>query len=141
MTPRNHLFAAHLVIVAACDAAPVGSDWVLQEHIDVGTVCFGDTEIDQPVAVSVDVQECLSSSCSRDLQASCTAEIVGGVIVVQSEITWEQDLGVGIACTEDCGLPSASCELAGLPEGTYDVQLGGQQGTLVVPSPADCAGP
>src|SRR5262245_51240662 len=101
--------------------APV-DDWQPQSRIDVGTVCFEDRDTD--VAVRVDPQDCLSSSCSRAFQGTCTATLTGTTtITVTSDISWEQNQGENVACTDDCGSTAVECTLPDLADGTYTVDF------------------
>lgn len=106
-------------------------DWQLQTHLDDGEVCF--TAGDGGVDVVVVLAECLSSSCSRDFAGSCEATVDGSEITLTSTLSWAQNLGEGVPCTDDCGLPQADCTIAGLADGTYDVTYGGETFTLTVP--------
>lgn len=119
-----------LLPVVAC-LPVVADDWQPQEHIDDGAPCFasGDSGVD----VVVVLEECLSSSCSRNLVGSCEATVDGNTITLTSTITWEQNVGEGVACTEDCGVPQANCTIEGLADGDYTVEYGGQTLDLTVP--------
>jgi hypothetical protein len=112
------------------DTGPV-DDWQLQSYVDVGDVCFQAGA--EGVEVLVTVQECLSSSCSRDLVATCAATVDGSAITLTSDISWEQNVGAGVPCTEDCGTPLATCTVAGLADGTYQVTHGADVLELTVP--------
>jgi hypothetical protein len=139
-----------IVVVAACtgggatkDSGGTGhtgtvpaEDWQLQSWVDAGVLCF---EVDGTgVTVRVDPQECLSSSCSRAFQGSCSATVKGTAITVTSDISWEQNVAEGATCTDDCGSTAVECTLPALADGTYTVTFGTQQSELVVPITADC---
>lgn len=114
-------------------------DWQLQTHVDEGEVCFtpGATGVDVVVVLA----ECLSSSCSRNFVGSCSATVDGSEITLTSTMSWEQNLGFGVPCTDDCGIPQADCTLEGLADGTYEVTYGGEVVSLTVPvTAAPCDG-
>jgi hypothetical protein len=113
-------------------------DWQLQSYVDAGTVCFEDRGAD--VAVWVDPGECLSSSCSRAFQGSCTATVTDTTITLTSDISWEQNVAPGATCTDDCGSTAAQCTLPALADGTYTVTFGAEQLELVVPIATDPCG-
>jgi hypothetical protein len=80
---------------------------------------------------------CLSSSCSRDAEASCAVTVNGADIALEAEGSWEENVGTYVACTDDCGFLQASCSLGTLPDGTYTVTYGGESFTLTVPGTQD----
>jgi hypothetical protein len=85
------------------------------------------------VEVQVVVNDCLSSSCSRDLVAVCSATVSGAAITLTSDISWEENVGEGVPCTDDCGFPLATCAIEGLADGSYTVTFGAQTLDLTVP--------
>lgn len=96
---------------------------------DVGTACVnasGDVEVSFP--------GCLSSSCDTLTSATCTAELVDGVLVVHAEavIVHEGDI-----CTDDCGFIGASCPMP-LVEDPDSVVL--SYGGTETPLDAECSG-
>ncbi|MBX2802079.1 MAG: hypothetical protein KTR31_30640 [Myxococcales bacterium] len=117
--------------LAGCPPLPGVSDWQPVSYVDEGEVCFSADGTD--VTVDVVAPDCLSSSCSRDLGGSCEAVVDGTDITLTSEVTWEQDAGTGIACTDDCGIPMVTCTIADLADGTYTVTHGTETLTLTVP--------
>lgn len=68
---------------------------------DEGTACLGDEG-----AIEVTFPGCLSSSCDTLTSATCTAELVDGVLVVHGEAVIESQ---GDVCTDDCGIIQATC--------------------------------
>ena len=82
---------------------------------------------------------CLSSSCDEVLEASCEATVDGQRIVVTSSGTLERDVGAS-ACTKDCGIMSARCELPDLDAGTYTIVHGDDEETFELPGTPDCSG-
>jgi hypothetical protein len=87
--------------------------------------------VDRAIEVTVTMPACLSSSCSHDAMASCTAEVEGTVIRVRSKASYRQQ---GVTCTDDCGLLAARCSTPPLPAGTYEVRHGVSALTITVPS-------
>jgi hypothetical protein len=119
------------------DSTAPGDDWQLQSYVDEGALCFEGTATE--VTVWVDPQLCLSSSCSRAFQGSCTATLADTTITVTSDISWEQNVGVGVDCTDDCGSTAVSCTLPPLADGTYTVLFGTEQVELVIPTTQPCS--
>jgi hypothetical protein len=111
--------------------------WETVTFVDEGDLCF--EQRGPSVAVSVTAPDCLSSSCSRDLDGSCTSQLDGTTIVLTSEISWEDDEAKFAQCTSDCGAPTIECDLGELPDGTYTVVHGEEQVSLVVPVTEACA--
>jgi hypothetical protein len=134
-----------LVLLVACGEDPGGGggdtdgggdDWQPVSYQDQGTVCVEDQGAGATVSVTVD--DCMSSSCSRAFEGSCTATVDGATVTVTSDLHWEQNLGEGVACTDDCGIPTTSCEIADLPDGTYTVVLGGVETEVTLPATTPC---
>lgn len=115
---------------------PVTEDWQPVSYVDEGEVCF--TQGDPDVNVTVTVQDCMSSSCSRAFAGSCTVTVDGTDITVTSDLHWEDNVADNASCTDDCGIPSATCTLPALADGTYQVTIGGTTTTLVVPITEPC---
>jgi hypothetical protein len=86
----------------------------------------------EPLQLSVVFPLCLSSSCSTDRQASCTAAQSGNTFAVTAKGSYHE-AGSG-ACTADCGTLAPSCETPMLSEGTFTFQYAGGSVDLVVPS-------
>ncbi|MBA2322177.1 MAG: hypothetical protein H0V89_13615 [Deltaproteobacteria bacterium] len=131
-------------LLFACSETPAGGgtdetsgdDWQLVSYLDEGTVCFDDQAA--AIVVSVTAPDCLSSSCSREFGGDCEAALDGTVITVTSEITWEQNVGEDVPCTDDCGIPTVTCAIAHMADGTYTVRIGGVESTLEVPITEPC---
>lgn len=115
--------------------APV-DDWQPVSYVDEGELCIEGSDTD--VTIWVDPQECLSSSCSRAFMGSCEATVQGATITVTSDISWEENRGPNVACTDDCGSTAVSCALPALADGTYTVIFGSEQRELVVPIEETC---
>ena len=151
MSHRILSIAGVLAILTACgggtdegttDSSDTDTDtgdvtWTPMSYVDEGDVCFGTVDSDTDSTISVVVQDCMSSSCSREFAGSCSATIVDNQITLTSDIHWEDAIG-DIDCTDDCGIPATSCTLEGLADGTYTVAFGTQTLTLTVPSVEDC---
>lgn len=86
---------------------------------------------DAPLELQVVMPRCLSSSCSHDAKASCTATVTGNVIQVTSGGSVREQ---GDTCTADCGALVARCVTGPLPAGTYEVRHGATTLALTVPS-------
>lgn len=117
--------------LAACPALEPAESWQPVVRVDEGGVCFapGDGGVDVLVVLS----DCLSSSCSRNLQGACEATVDGASITLTSNISWEENVSPEAECTADCGVPTANCTIEGLADGTYSVVYGEQTLELVVP--------
>ena len=139
------VFSAALAF-AGCGGATAPPPDIDYSLVDTGQVCLSATvepgasgagtfAADAPVYVSFDaIGVCLSSSCTRDPLATCEVTRVGGGIAVASLASWTDTSPSADACTADCGLLSATCQLDSLPAGTYTVRYGGQALTLTVPT-------
>jgi len=130
------LFPVTLLLTACTEEeeAPP-TDWVEVSYVDEGQVCHD--AVDGVLTLTVAVQECLSSSCSRDLVTSCEATLDGTTLTLTSDIHWEDNMADGATCTDDCGLPAATCELENVPDGTYTLDFDGQSYTIEVPGSSD----
>lgn len=132
------LLVALLASSIAC-VPGLDGDWVLQERTDEGQICFDEVSIETPGTIEIWLDACLSSSCSREATASCTATASGNTITLTSAFSWEENVAPDAMCTEDCNQIMASCELPALPEGTYEVQHGDDLLSLTVPGEASCS--
>lgn len=108
--------------------------WDTVAFEDEGELCFA--ERGGGVSIEVTAPGCLSSSCSRDVAAECSATLEGTRIEVTSSISWEEKQRG--TCTLDCGIAMASCGLDALPAGTYTVVHGEDEVELTVPVVASC---
>jgi hypothetical protein len=133
---RTRLTPLFFAFAAACNALPGQDDWQPVSFVDEGTVCFAQQDSD--ISISVTAPGCMSSSCSRNFAGSCAATVSGTEIALTSDIAWEQNEG-DVACTDDCGIPTTSCDLTGLADGSYTVTFGDQTFALTVPVADPCA--
>jgi hypothetical protein len=136
------------LLLAAC-GSPFGE---AHRFKDEGTVCVSPTgqpaepfasqlpaapvtfEGDRPVEILVQMPTCLSSSCSKELRASCEVKLAGpGELVVTSSGSYVEE---GTTCTADCRALFARCTSPTLPAGTYSVRHGDDRLTVTVPSTA-----
>lgn len=118
-----------LLSLASCDRIT----WELEEHLDIGRSCVqGGDETDAIVRVNAGV--CLSSSCSRQIEASCVAEVDGDQVVVTSSFAWEEASARRLACTADCGFMIAECSAGALPAGTYTVSHAEESYEVTLPA-------
>lgn len=124
-----------VILVAACTGA--GPSPQLVQRTDTGVVCVRAAAADQVAPVEVYSGDCLSSSCDRKRQGSCTAALDGTTITVTSSFSWERATASAI-CTTDCGTIRAECEVGPLPAGTYSVVHGGKRESLTVPTSVEC---
>jgi len=116
-------------------------------YIDEGHVCFGtgnaDTAGSDTILITVTIPgECSEGGCATNFEGSCSATVEGDTIDLLSDLSWDiaVELPDDVACTEQCGLPIATCEIDALPDGIYTVNYGGQEMTVTVPSATDaCA--
>lgn len=122
-----------LVLSLACG----GEKWEPMEVVDQGSTCLVATEADALGTVTVYSDECMSSSCDRNEQGSCTATLDGDTITVTSIFSWETATG-NVDCTDDCGLLSADCTVGPLAAGSYTLVHGSDTETVTVPTEADC---
>jgi hypothetical protein len=127
---------AFTIFAIACVGTVPGDDWQPVSYVDEGELCF--QQDDTEVVVEVDPGECLSSSCSRSYEGSCTATVQDDTITVTSDISWEQNEGESVPCTDDCGFTAVTCTLPALADGTYTVVFGDEQSQLVVPIEGSC---
>lgn len=120
--------------------ACVFEQWEPVSQIDEGTSCLEAATADGTGTITVDADVCLSSSCDRNGTSSCEATLDGTTITVTSEFSWETATGIGVACTDDCGMLSAACDVGPLPEGTYTIVHGTETTTVTVPTTEECGG-
>lgn len=127
-----------IAVAAACDAGPERRTLRNQglACVEAPASVFGDCSehqitADVPLQVEVDFGTCTSSSCDRVLNAACRASRSGSVITIEAETVIEREGG---ECTDDCGFVTASCEIAPLPAGTYELRYGNDSVSLTVPT-------
>lgn len=88
-------------------------------------------EANRPLDLTVVMPRCLSSSCSHDAKAGCTAVVNGNVIEVTSTGSVREQ---GDTCTADCGALVAKCSTTLLAAGTYQIRHGATRLDLTIPS-------
>jgi len=79
---------------------------------------------------------CFSSSCTQNIDLSCSATVKGSEIVIEGTGSWEVASGSNQECTADCGLGDTQCTIDPLAEGTYEVRFGSDSESLTIPSTA-----
>lgn len=150
---RGQLIAA-LALCAACSDG-TGGQAISREYANTGRVCacaednfpFCDGEqqrfeANQPVFIQFHVTDvCLSSSCTRDREASCTITPNTTGLAVTTAAAYTDVAPLGGGCTADCGFLSATCATDALPAGDYTITYGTQSIALTIPSvvTAPCA--
>ncbi|RAL23962.1 hypothetical protein DL240_07380 [Lujinxingia litoralis] len=126
-------------------AAACGNDDASPEDVryeNQGQVCLHLAEDAQNTSaieipsISVTIPICLSSSCSLNPEASCTASVEGTTITLSSEASFLDYSVTDRACTEDCGQLQARCAIPALEAGEYTVIHGEETFTLEV-NPAE----
>jgi hypothetical protein len=89
-----------------------------------------------PITVHYVPLDCFSSSCTRNIDISCSVTVEGSDIVIHGTGSWEVASG-DQECTADCGLGDAQCTIDRLAKGpTYHVQFGTGRAPLTIPSTA-----
>ena len=120
-------------------------------HVDAAELCVrgtksGDGEVlraGDPLQVTVQSGGCLSSSCSKVVEASCTIGSSPG-FEVEANFCVANTAAPGTACTADCGVAHADCSFGQpLTAGEHQVNLGsitvGFQVPTVLPRGGLCA--
>lgn len=125
---RNMLIA---IIALGCAGEP-DPRWEQQTLTNQGWICI-EGEADAMATASVNAGICLSSSCSRNAEGSCTAAVEGSTITLTSDFSWEQAMG-DIPCTEDCRQLVVTCEVGVLAGGSYAVVLGEEESEVTIPA-------
>ena len=113
---------------AVCVLSDEGQQWDQPQVFSAGA----------PLRLKYILDDCLSSSCDTDREASCDVVLEGDLIRVETRAKWTAQTGIA-ACTSDCGLLTASCTTPPLPEGTYTVRSGDQETVVTVPSQSERA--
>jgi hypothetical protein len=88
-----------------------------------------------PITAHFVAEECFSSSCTQNIDISCSVSLEGNVITIAGTGSWEIASG-NQECTADCGLGAAECTIAPLAKGAYDVRFGSDSASLTIPSTA-----
>lgn len=137
--------SAALVWLSSCSDDDAEPTFTTVDVTELSTICVespeGETAIEAGDArVRVQFHTCLSSTCDRLLDATCSAEVSEGAVVVSGLAQVESRFDPDNGCSADCGLVTATCEVT-LAEGSYDVSgEGAETFTLTVPGDApECA--
>ncbi|MDP2310591.1 MAG: hypothetical protein Q8P18_31520 [Pseudomonadota bacterium] len=117
-----------IIFLAFLAGCPEGSGVTTTTTTDEGTACLNDAG-----EIQVTFPGCLSSSCDTLTSATCTAELVDGVLVVHGESIVDSE---GDVCTDDCGIIQATCA-APLIEDPSSVML--SYAGVETPLDAECA--
>ena len=88
-----------------------------------------------PITVHYVAEQCFSSSCTQNIDISCSVAVDGSLITIDGTGSWEVASG-NQECTADCGLGATECTIDPLPKGTYDVRFGSDSASLTIPSTA-----
>lgn len=132
---KRFFLIATTLLLAGCPVEPE-VEWVEETQSNEGTACLTG-EADGAGTITVNADVCLSSSCSRAAEGSCTATVDGTTITVTSEFSWEEATG-DVACTDDCGSLSTTCTTDALPAGDYTVVHGSSSETISIPNSDPC---
>ena len=89
-----------------------------------------------PITVHYVPLYCFSSSCTQNIDLSCSAAVEGSDVVIEGSGSWEVAAGKNQECTADCGMGDAQCTIDPLDEGTYEVRFGTDSASLTIPSTA-----
>jgi hypothetical protein len=133
-------------ILLACG----GEKWETVSVEDEGDLCLYTGEFDpwatvgggeestftstDPITVHYVPLYCFSSSCTQNIDLSCSATVKGSDIVIDGSGSWEGASGSNQFCTDDCGLGDTQCTIDPLAEGTYEVRFGSDSESLTIPS-------
>ena len=112
--------------------------WKPRRAEDPGTITCVD--FDDEVTITVVPEVCISSSCSRNYVATCTAVAEDGVIEVRTQVRWGDRVGP-MGCTDDCGpgFSNVVCSTTAEP-GTWTVVYGDSEVEVELPSEVSCSG-
>ena len=115
------------------------------EYLDSGTLCVHSPdgsaklfegpqqfESGDRLVVTVQVPECLSSSCDVNRVAECSVARIADVLEVTSYLGFDE--ADGEPCTMDCGRLTATCQSDPLDQGHYRIHFGGDSHPFSVPS-------
>jgi hypothetical protein len=89
-----------------------------------------------PITVHYVPLYCFSSSCTRNIDLSCSVTVEGSDIAIDGTGSWEVASGKNQDCTADCGMGDTQCTIDPLAEGTYEVRFGSDSASLTIPSTA-----
>jgi hypothetical protein len=121
----------YLAFVVGC-----GGPWDTVAVSDEGELCF--EQDGEFVTVTVRAPDCLSSTCTRDIDGSCDVRVVDTAIVLESDIFWEQKNGPHASCSDDCLRATAICSLGRLDPGSYTIVHGEDRFQMTVPVLEGC---
>jgi len=129
---RSARFAGLLVaLVVGC-----GGPWDTVAVSDEGDLCF--EQSGEFVTVTVRAPDCLSSTCTRDVDGSCDVRVEDTAIVLGSDIFWEERNGAHARCSDDCLRATAICSLGRLDPGSYAIVHGEDRFLMTVPVVEGC---
>ena len=124
-----------LFLLACTAGSPPGIETITTTN--TGSVCLEAPVADGDGQITVDPNLCLSSSCDTLISATCTATLDGSTITVTSEFVVESQTG-DVSCTDDCGLPMATCTVGPLASGTYTITHGDVIAEVTIPTTDTC---
>jgi hypothetical protein len=96
-----------LAVLFACEEEPIRPLRIV-DLVDEGVACIDGDQ------VLVDFQQCLSTSCDTVRTSSCAATLEGDTLTITAAAQIASLPGSNLACSTDCGLVEARCDL---PEG------------------------
>jgi hypothetical protein len=102
-------------------------------YTDQGAVCLRSDEAGG-LQISITFPVCLSSSCERARETSCSLMRADAELVIRSRGEIE-NVGARV-CTADCGLLQAFCESEPIAPGQYMVVHGSDSATISLPQPS-----
>lgn len=115
--------ASNCLTVDSSDTAEPGPARI--ERVDVGEAC-----VDGALTATVVIENCVST-CVRDVQSSCTLEVVGDQLVVSAEASWlPPPTG---SCDAACLVVQATCTATAPDDGDYTVVYGGAEASATLP--------
>ena len=139
---RAPLVRLALALALAPLGLAAGSCTTIENHevTELQAICVssgnGTDGVTTEIALNVEFNTCLSSSCDTLVDSSCEASVEGDVIEVSGLASI--DAQVNGACTLDCGLATASCQLE-VANGTYTIRSGDVEFSYEIGTPAACS--
>jgi hypothetical protein len=122
---------ALLLMAVACTGIASDAPVQTRSYVDEGSLCLSPRGAGG-AHVQVLINECESACAS--VEASCTASVVDGVIVVESSALASVDPDVE-QCTAECRAVDTACTLPELPDGNYELRYGARVATVTMPVP------
>ena len=120
------------VLILALPLGVVGCSGDVSSYRNEGTLCL-ESRSDGVLDVSVIFPPCLSSTCDTVLETSCSINVEGSTITVESFGSFET--ATRGSCSADCQLLTAHCESEEpIPPGDYTVVHGEDEGMIEVPT-------